>query len=315
MFMWRTVTALGFVIAAGSLNSASAQGFDQKCEREVKELCGRVTVGRCFENESMWDQVTELCTGQIQSMVEMEHEADQQQSQERPARRQPASRGRSLDLRGHAVFGGVLREGPGTNTAKLGTTGDGDNIDILEDTGIWFDDFKWFKVDTPLGVGYQWGGIICADKSAGLEGAHVCEENVSGNSGGGSNPDESTDAADYVRNTFYTEDMLMEGLSADNEGFFTNPAIDAIKANNAPGGSCIDTNPFVDAQDFDLGEIKRTMKTEAFRGADGRMYVEVEFRNFGEKKSIEWTLAGSSGYWQVSDIEGPSGRLGKIRCP
>jgi len=40
-------------------------------------------------------------------------------------------------------------------------------------------------------------------------------------------------------------------VSQDNEMDFSNPAIAAIRSTRAASGGCIDTNPFVDAQDYD----------------------------------------------------------------
>ncbi|NDW03478.1 SH3 domain-containing protein [Jiella pacifica] len=323
---WR-ILAAGLAIAAGSVGPAAAQGFPPACQDLVEKLCGRVSVGRCFQDESLWASVSSQCSGDIQTMIEMEREALEQQAEDRntrprgnenPAHRQTA--GQSREIQRGLSYGGILRAGPGMDYAKLGSLQPDDDINILEDTGVWFNDYKWFKVDSPIGVGYHWGGIFCTEGRAPEGVLSSCAQDISG---GGpqpaptAEPDEATDAAEYVRTTFYTEEMLMEGLSPDNEGFFTNPAVDVIHANNGPGGSCIDVNPFVDAQDFDIAEIKRTLRLNASRAANGQMLVEADFRNFGERKSIVWTLVGSSGYWQVSDIEGPDSgsRLGGIRCP
>ena len=327
MPMWRIFAAAGLAIAAGSAGPAAAQGYAPACERVVKELCGRVSVGRCFQDESLWDSVDPQCTGDIQTMIEMEREAGAQQADDRKTRSRgedrPARRGtggRTAETQRGLSYGGILRAGPGMDYPKLGSLQPDDDINILEDTGIWFDEYKWFKVDSPIGVGYHWGGIFCTQGKAPEGVLSSCAQDISG---GGpqpaptAEPDEAADAADYVRTTFYTEEMLTEGLSPDNEGFFTDPALDVIHANNGPGGSCIDVNPFVDAQDFDIAEIKRTLKLNASRAANGQMLVEAQFRNLGERKSIVWTLVGSSGFWQVSDVEGPEpgSRLGAIRCP
>ncbi|WAP69408.1 SH3 domain-containing protein [Jiella pelagia] len=324
MPMWRIFAAASLVIAAGSIAPASAQGFAPACQNLVKELCGRVSVGRCFQDESLWASVNPQCSGDIQTMIEMEREAGEQQTEDRNTRsrgnERPTRRQQAAEIQRGLSYGGILRAGPGMDYAKLGSLQPDDDINILEDTGIWFDEYKWFKVDSPIGVGYHWGGIFCTEGRAPEGVLSSCAEDISG---GGpqpaptAGPDESADAAEYVRTTFYTDEMLTEGLSPDNEGFFTNPAVDVIHANNGPGGSCIDVNPFVDAQDYDITEIKRTLKLNASRAANGQMLVEADFRNFGERKSIVWTLVGSSGFWQVSDIEGPEtgSRLGAIRCP
>jgi uncharacterized protein YraI len=60
-------------------------------------------------------------------------------------------------------YGGVLRAGPGMEYQQVGSLGDGDWIAVLQDTGVWMDGYQWFYIDSPLGTGYHWGGIMCID--------------------------------------------------------------------------------------------------------------------------------------------------------
>jgi hypothetical protein len=66
--------------------------------------------------------------------------------------------------------GGILRSGPGMNFRKLASLQQNDWLEILEDTGVWFDGYKWFRVQSPMGTGYHWGGIFCVDRGQNLEG-------------------------------------------------------------------------------------------------------------------------------------------------
>jgi hypothetical protein len=60
-------------------------------------------------------------------------------------------------------YGGVLRDGPGTEYQQVGSLVDGDWISVIENTDVWTDGYQWFYVDSHLGAGYQWGGIMCID--------------------------------------------------------------------------------------------------------------------------------------------------------
>lgn len=33
---------------------------------------------------------------------------------------------------------------------------EGDHLEIIEDTSVWFSDYKWFVVANPYGTGYRW---------------------------------------------------------------------------------------------------------------------------------------------------------------
>ncbi len=60
-------------------------------------------------------------------------------------------------------FGGNLRAGPGTNTAGLGSTSNGQPLTLVSDTGVSFNGFTWWLVRLQNGQqAYQWGGLLCA---------------------------------------------------------------------------------------------------------------------------------------------------------
>lgn len=59
-------------------------------------------------------------------------------------------------------WGGNLRAGPGTQFQDVGSLAEGAPITILEDTGVYFNGYSWFRVQTQTGQqAYQWGGIMC----------------------------------------------------------------------------------------------------------------------------------------------------------
>jgi membrane-bound inhibitor of C-type lysozyme len=59
-------------------------------------------------------------------------------------------------------WGGNLREGPDINSRDVGSLAEGAPIMILQDSGIYFNGYSWFLVQTQTGQqAYQWGGIMC----------------------------------------------------------------------------------------------------------------------------------------------------------
>lgn len=71
-------------------------------------------------------------------------------------------------------WGGIVRSGPGTNYAKIGSLAEGTPLTILSDTGVDFNGYRWFQIRWGSRTGYQWGGIICP-KGRALAGAfQVC---------------------------------------------------------------------------------------------------------------------------------------------
>ena len=60
-------------------------------------------------------------------------------------------------------YGGHLRAGPSAGTRSLGVLREGNKIHIIRDTGIKWNNYNWFKIRWRGRVGYQWGGIMCAD--------------------------------------------------------------------------------------------------------------------------------------------------------
>lgn len=58
-------------------------------------------------------------------------------------------------------WGGKLRAGPSVNADDLGSTKERQPITIIENSGVVFNDYPWFKVQVDGKEAYQWGGIIC----------------------------------------------------------------------------------------------------------------------------------------------------------
>lgn len=77
----------------------------------------------------------------------------------------------AMHITGHA-FGGNVRAYPTVDSAHIGSLFEGQDIRIVEDTGVRWNDFNWFRVQYLGGEGYVWGGIICAD--AQLSAVYTC---------------------------------------------------------------------------------------------------------------------------------------------
>lgn len=133
---------------------AAAQGFDERCSKIVDAICGS-EIGRCFRQKDIWDYIPSKCSGDVQSMVEMDREAREQQRNDRAAARSSGSQyGPSFSC------GGVLRSRPSMNAAKVASVAEGQKLESVEDIDVWFNDYKWFRVRSGGLVGYHWGGIF-----------------------------------------------------------------------------------------------------------------------------------------------------------
>lgn len=118
-------------------------------------------------------------------------------------------------------------------------------------------------------------------------------------------------ASDAVR-FFYTP----PGFEADpaERGRFVDPARAIFEANDRLSGGeevgCIDFGLAVDAQDYDEGEIARTLDLSE-KIAGGKAEVTATFRLFPDdeqsRRKILWSLTKEDGEWKVSDIASLSG--------
>jgi hypothetical protein len=150
------------VLSVAYLNAASAQDSDQ-CYKIAAILCGNEGLAPCMAKPNMMSQLPAKCAADIQPMVEMGREA---QAEQDAAIEQNA---RNDTLTGMS-YGGVLRSGPGMDHRRVASLREGDHLEILEDTGVWFNGYKWFAVATPQGTGYHWGGIFCVDRATQIDG-------------------------------------------------------------------------------------------------------------------------------------------------
>lgn len=62
---------------------------------------------------------------------------------------------------GGRSLGGIMRAGPTQSSARVLSTGDGNELTLLERGPIW-DGYNWFKIQYQGRTGYQWGGIMCS---------------------------------------------------------------------------------------------------------------------------------------------------------
>lgn len=60
-------------------------------------------------------------------------------------------------------WGGKVRAGPGQQYQHIDGLSEGEDVTLLENTGVMKDGYPWFKIQFKNGrVGYKWGGILCA---------------------------------------------------------------------------------------------------------------------------------------------------------
>ncbi len=59
-------------------------------------------------------------------------------------------------------WGGIVRNGPGMNYARIASLREGERVSLLYNTGIVWNDYPWFLIRLSDGrLGFQWGGILC----------------------------------------------------------------------------------------------------------------------------------------------------------
>ncbi|GEO84129.1 MULTISPECIES: SH3 domain-containing protein [Alphaproteobacteria] len=173
-----SITALATVfILFGSSLPSRAQGYDEACMQAVEKLCGRTPVMRCFSDDAQWSKIQERCHGDVQSMFEAENDSATAEGAAPVDGKAITSIGDLSAL----SYGGILRSGPSMASKKKASLRPGQPIRLLEATGIWTDDYQWFKVKTTSGTGYHWGGIFCTAGGAKPDGVLFdCDENPPG---------------------------------------------------------------------------------------------------------------------------------------
>lgn len=91
------------------------------------------------------------------------------------AERGGADLGRPVGSGEVASWGGVVRSGPGMETARVDSLREGEAVEILQDSGVFMNGYNWFQIRYRGNkTGYQWGGIMCG-RSQPVPGVHeVC---------------------------------------------------------------------------------------------------------------------------------------------
>lgn len=156
------VSFVAAVLSIAGSNAAPAQDSDQ-CYKIAAILCGDEGLAPCMAKPNMMSQLPAKCVGDIQPMVEGGRKGQTEQD------KAIEPNGQDDTMTGMS-YGGVLRSGPSMEHRRVASLREGDRLDILEDTGVWFNDFKWYVVATPHGTGYHWGGIFCVDRDTKIDG-------------------------------------------------------------------------------------------------------------------------------------------------
>ena len=175
----RAAALLLTLCALAAPTNASAQGHEERCNALVAKLCGASPAEQCFVKESLWSEVPDDCIGDVQTMIEMAREASEEGAESGGIH---SSNVRDLegDLYG-ASYSGVLRSGPGMEHGKVASLVEGEQIRILENTGVVFNEYNWYRVLTVHGEGFHWGGIFCSESGDYREGIlSRCQDGLPG---------------------------------------------------------------------------------------------------------------------------------------
>jgi hypothetical protein len=94
--------------------------------------------------------------------------------------------------------------------------------------------------------------------------------------------------------------------------YFAPPLADAIikdfaaarKANEVP---LLNGDPFVDAQDWEIANLKIGVKTSSKAAV-----ATVTFTNFKEPRTVTLDLVSTAAGWRIADIRAPSGSLREL---
>jgi hypothetical protein len=123
-------------------------------------------------------------------------------------------------------------------------------------------------------------------------------------------------AADAVAYLYAHVDAPFEAAERDR---FTGPARALLDANDAvweeSQEACLDFSFVVDGQDWDEAEIAGSLDLTEAAAGDGAT-VTARFTNFGEPRTLDWTLVRQGGVWRVADVASAEGawRLSELSC-
>ena len=108
-----------------------------------------------------------------------------------------------------------------------------------------------------------------------------------------------------------------KGLSLSSDAtirrYFASPLADAIikdfaAAHKAGEVPLLNGDPFIDAQDWEIGELKIEVKDTGHRRAVG----VVTFTNASEPRTVTLDLIKTASGWRIADISAPSGSLREL---
>jgi hypothetical protein len=117
---------------------------------------------------------------------------------------------------------------------------------------------------------------------------------------------------DSIYNTYLAKDS--KGVSIDNEAairrYFAPPLSDAIvkdmaeaqKANEVP---TLNGDPFIDAQDWEIANLRTVVKTTGANTA----VATVNFTIFRKPRTVTLDLIRTGDGWRIAKIRAPSGSL------
>ncbi|KQZ99536.1 hypothetical protein ASD64_14440 [Mesorhizobium sp. Root157] len=128
-------------------------------------------------------------------------------------------------------------------------------------------------------------------------------------------------ASDAVK-FFYSPGKFV--ADADYRDRFVEPVTKLFEQNDKAMDSadaipCIDADPALDAQDFDQGELSRTLKlSEAVSGDSAEVTATFSLFPDGEgaEREMVWSLKKIGGKWKVADIASKTNgwRLSDLEC-
>lgn len=80
---------------------------------------------------------------------------------------------------------------------------------------------------------------------------------------------------------------------------------EAQKKNEVP---MLDGDPFIDAQDWEIGNLRSVVKTTGAKNA----VATVNFTNFRKPRTVTLDLERTDSGWRISEIRAPSGSLRQL---
>ena len=80
----------------------------------------------------------------------------------------------TMSRMGRSVFGSIIREADSPSARELDRIPLGEPIEIISETGSFYDGWQWVRVRYSEGLeGYVWGGTICTTDGPEISGVHT----------------------------------------------------------------------------------------------------------------------------------------------